>query len=114
MARALIGLAMLWQQSSADVDPPPTMDDVPAPTVATNAFQQRLWCMEEKESQHDPTAINRRSGARGLLQWLSSTAQAWGVTVGNRASEWSAAAAIHAVSETFFVSQWPVTARLCR
>lgn len=114
MARALIGLAMLLQQSATDVDPS-VVDDVPAPTISGSAaLDARLWCIEGHESQHDPSAINRSSGARGLLQWLPSTARAWGVTVGNRASEWSAAAAIHAISESFFVSQWPVTGRLCR
>ena len=140
MARALVGLLLLVHTTASldDGDGAPAVDDVPASTASAEpaptpevvqaplpavdysgawpfggSFAQRLWCIESHESGHDPSAVNSRSGAKGLLQWLRSTAQAWGVTVGNRASEWRAAVAIHAISETFFRSQWPVTARLC-
>ena len=77
------------------------------------ALGNRLWCIEGLESRHRGGAVNSYSGARGYLQWIGSTAQAWGVVPGNRQSEWSAAARMYANGEAFFRSQWPVTARLC-
>lgn len=109
MARAFLGLMLLMQSGGTDVESPEV--SAPAPAVAT--FADRLWCIEDLESGHDPSAVNRSSGARGLLQWLPATARTWGVTVGSRRSEWAAAVAIHDISESFFRSQWPVTARLC-
>jgi transglycosylase-like protein with SLT domain len=130
MAKVLLASLMLLNSSYAMDPTPGPVDEVAAPTVTPDddppavleehpgwpfggAFAQRLWCIEEHESQHSPYAVNRYSGAKGLLQWLDSTARAWGVQIGNRTSEWSAAAAMHALGESFFRSQWPVTARLC-
>lgn len=74
----------------------------------------RLYCIEEHESQHSGTAVNPYSGAAGWLQWLPSTAGTWGVTVGNRWSEWQAAARIASYGERFFRSQWTTLQRgLC-
>jgi hypothetical protein len=102
--------------STADVaaDDPPVVVINPHPDWPFDGvFAERLWCIEKYESGHYPLAVNRSSGARGLLQWLDSTARAWGVQTGNRHSEWNAAAAMYARGESFFRSQWPVTARLC-
>jgi hypothetical protein len=78
------------------------------------ALGRRLLCIERYESNHSATALNRSSGARGWLQWLPSTARQWGVIVGDRASEWNAAARIAALGERFFVSQWvPLQRGLC-
>lgn len=78
------------------------------------ALGARLYCIEGLESRHYGGAVNPYSGARGYLQWIGSTARAWGVVPGNRQSEWSTAARMLATSgEAFFRSQWPVTARLC-
>jgi len=78
------------------------------------ALGARLYCIEGLESRHYGGAVNPTSNARGYLQWIGSTARAWGVVPGNRQSEWSTAARMLATSgEAFFRSQWPVTARLC-
>jgi hypothetical protein len=129
MASALLGLMLLSSSYAMDCGDVPT-GEVAAPSVTANPdpplavnehadwpfsgpFAQRLWCIEGHESEHLSFALNRTSGAKGYLQWLDSTARAWGVQVGNRSSEWTAAAVIHARGEAFFRSQWPVTARLC-
>lgn len=78
------------------------------------ALGSRLYCIEGHESRHSGTALNRSSGARGWLQWLPSTARQWGVVIGDRHSEWNAAARIHALGERFFRSQWvPLQLGLC-
>lgn len=74
---------------------------------------QRLYCIESFESHHNGAAVNRSSGAAGWLQWLPSTARTWGVSVGDRWSEWSAAERIAGFGGAFFRSQWPVTSRMC-
>jgi len=74
----------------------------------------RLWCIEGYESRHFGGAVNPSSGARGFLQWLPSTAHAWSVVIGDRYSEWTAAARIAAQGERFFRSQWvPLQLGLC-
>jgi hypothetical protein len=91
------------------------------PTPATaptwpigGALGQRLWCIEGYESRHSGAAVNPTSGARGWLQWLPSTARAWGVVIGDRASEWNAASRIATRGEAFFRSQWvPIQRGLC-
>jgi hypothetical protein len=70
--------------------------------------------IEGYESRHSGTAVNSTSGARGWLQWLPSTARAWGVVIGDRTSEWTGAARIAARGEAFFRSQWVTIQRgLC-
>jgi hypothetical protein len=88
---------------------------LPAPAWPIGgALGQRLYCIEGYESGHSAWAYNRSSGARGWLQWLPSTARAWGVVIGDRFSEWSAAARIASLGERFFVSQWTTLQRgLC-
>jgi hypothetical protein len=90
-------------------DEPEIADDerlVPPPPEwpIGGALGQRLWCIEGFESNHSGLAVNRSSGARGWLQWLPGTARAWGVVIGDRASEWTAAARIAAQGERFFRS----------
>src|SRR5215471_2406097 len=112
----LAGLLLI--ASSSCVDCPPASVDETLTVVDGNAndwplggaFGGRLFCIEGLESTHGLHMLNPSSGARGWLQWLPSTARAWGVAIGDRRSEWFAAARIHAVSERFFLSQWPVTA----
>lgn len=88
---------------------------VSAPALPVNGpLGQRLLCIEGHESGHNGSAVNRTSGARGWLQWLPSTARAWGVVIGDRHSEWVAAARIAAQGERFFRSQWvPLQRGLC-
>jgi hypothetical protein len=75
---------------------------------------QRIWCIEGYESRHFGGAVNRWTGAAGYLQWLPSTAREWRVSVGNRWSEWMAAASIASLGERFFRSQWvPIQRGLC-
>lgn len=66
----------------------------------------RLYCIEGAESHHNGAAVNPSSGAAGWLQWLPGTARRWGVQIGNRWSEWQGAAAIAALGDRFFWSQW--------
>jgi len=78
------------------------------------ALGARLYCIEWYESRHFGGARNPYSGARGWLQWLPATARAWGVIIGDRTSEWQAAARIAAHGERFFASQWvPIQGGLC-
>ena len=127
MAQACLGIWALCQiiasdASTSDEAPPADPPDPPAAEVTDapvndwpigGAFGARLYCIESHESSHSGDALNRQSGAQGWLQWLPATARQFQVIVGNRRSEWNAAARIHAISESFFRSQWPVTARLC-
>jgi len=129
---ALVGLALLGQVACAgfvDCSGPPAepevaeaapQDEAPAAVVADcgmpicGPLGRRLYCIEGYESGHYGGAVNRSSGARGYLQWLPGTARAWGVVIGNRSSEWAAAARIAAQGERFFTSQWvPLQLRLC-
>ena len=127
---ALVGLALLGQVcfASTDVCAEPVAEAVeadvadvaPAPNVAEcdlplcGPLGRRLYCIEGYESRHFGGAYNRSSGAAGWLQWLPSTARRWGVLVGDRQSEWSAAARIAGLGEAFFTSQWvPLQRGLC-
>jgi hypothetical protein len=93
-------------------DPPRAVSDCGWPICGP--LGQRLYCIEQHESQHNGGAVNRYSGAAGYLQWLPSTAARWGVQIGNRWSEWTAAARIAALGEPFFRSQWTTLQRgLC-
>lgn len=93
--------------------PPEPTPAAPAPSISSG-LSARLYCIEEYESHHNGGAVNRSSGARGWLQWLPSTARQWGVIIGNRQSEWAAAARIAAQGERFFRSQWvPLQLGLC-
>ena len=61
------------------------------------ALGQRIWCVEGIESRHgaamyNPTPVWDGEHAQGFLGFLPSTARAWGASIGNRASEWNAAA----------------------
>jgi hypothetical protein len=57
---------------------------------------QRIYCVEAIESHHGAEMYNptpwHGEHAQGFLGWLPSTARRWGVVIGNRASEWDAAA----------------------
>jgi hypothetical protein len=127
---ALVGLALLGQvacSSIFDVCAEPAVDEPEAQTDESAEVEEsvcglplcgplgaRLYCIEGYESRHYGGAFNRSSGAAGYLQWLPSTARAWGVMVGNRVSEWLAAARIAAVGQAFFRSQWvPVQRGWC-
>ena len=93
-----------------DQDPPQQVLEVdPQPSCQVplcGSLGARLYCIEGYESGHFGGAYNSRSGAAGWLQWLPGTARAWGVIVGNRGSEWLAAARIAALGEGFFRSLW--------
>lgn len=62
------------------------------------ALGQRIWCIEGIESHHGIALYNpvpwRGEHAQGWLGWLPSTAARWGAQIGNRWSEWLAAAAM--------------------
>jgi hypothetical protein len=127
---ALFGLAMLGQVACAgfvDCSGPP-----PEPEVAAEAVDEpvvvvpdcglpicgplgaRLYCIEGYESRHNGSAVNFSSGAKGWLQWLPGTARRWEVVIGDRQSEWLAAARIASLGEAFFRSQWvPLQRHLC-
>lgn len=112
----LTGVNDAATETDSNAAPDLTVESVPVQQCdmpICGALGNRLWCIEGLESRHFGGAVNPTSGARGFLQWLSSTARAWGVTPGNRQSEWLAAATMYARGEAFFRSQWPVTARLC-
>lgn len=128
MAVALLGLTMLGQvvclgtDLCAQLAPDPVEvaaagDSTPVPDCylpICGPLGARLYCVEGYESHHLATAYNPTSGARGWLQWLASTARQWGVVIGNRQSEWSAAAQIAALGQRFFTSQWtPLQRGLC-
>jgi hypothetical protein len=59
------------------------------------ALGQRIWCVEGIESHHGAAMYNpmpwHGEHAQGYLGWLPSTATRWGVTIGNRGSEWDGA-----------------------
>lgn len=115
---ALVGLAMLGQvvcigsdQCAQPIAEPEVAEVAEAPVPECDlpicgALGQRLYCIEGYESRHYGGAVNPTSGARGFLQWLPGTARQWGVVIGNRQSEWSAAARIAALGNRFFTSQW--------
>lgn len=121
---ALVGLAMLGQvvcigtdscaqpiAEAADV----AEDQLPECDLPLcGPLGQRLYCIEFYESRHFGGAVNPTSGARGYLQWLPGTARQWGVLIGNRQSEWLAAAKIAALGNRFFTTQWvPLQRGLC-
>jgi len=122
---ALVGLALFSQvacNSIVDVCIEPEVElqeDMPLPVDLCDLplcgpLGARLWCIEGFESRHFGGAFNRSSGAAGWLQWLPSTARQWGVIVGDRVSEWSAAARIFDRGESFARSQWvPLQRGLC-
>jgi hypothetical protein len=64
------------------------------------ALGQRLWCVESMESGHgrwmwNPVGLwygNHIEHAAGWLGFMPSTARAWGAVIGDRVSEWAAAA----------------------
>jgi hypothetical protein len=81
---------------------------LPAPPPAPpgwpfgGSLGQRIFCIESIESGHGrwmwnpagwpPPFYNEH--AAGWLGWLPSTARRWGVTIGDRVSEWLGAAAM--------------------
>jgi hypothetical protein len=82
-------------------DPP--SPDVPVVVVVVpgwpigGALGQRIYCVEGMESTHGRFMYNRTpvwngEHAQGYLGFLPSTARAWGVVIGDRASEWNGAA----------------------
>jgi hypothetical protein len=130
MARVVVGLALLIHVSALDagggtdpapLDAPQTADSAADQPLAESsdwpiggALGSTLFCIEGYESQHGLNMFNRSSGAAGWLQWLHSTAVQWHVSVGNRQSEWDAAARIAARGRALFVSQWvPLQRGLC-
>lgn len=126
---ALVGLALLSQVicltpdvcAEATVEAEPEVADVAEATPLPECdlpvcgpLGQRLYCIEGFESHHYGGAVNPSSGARGWLQWLPGTARQWGVRIGDRQSEWLAAAQIAALGNRFFTSQWvPLQRGLC-
>lgn len=104
---AVLGFAMLLSCAASD--------EVPASDwPLAGPLAARIYCIEGFESQHGLYMFNRSSGASGYLQWLPSTARRWGVVVGDRYSEWAAAAQIAQLGEKFFRSQWvPLQRGLC-
>lgn len=88
-----------WVES----DDPPVQ--IPAAPVQSGmpfggAMGNRIYCIEAIESHHsaaprdqyNPTPVWNGEHAQGWLGFLPSTAQHWGAQIGNRASEWAAAA----------------------
>jgi len=73
----------------------------PVPTLANGwpiegPLGQRIYCIERIESNHgrymyNPIPVGTEH-AQGWLGFLPSTARRYGVTIGNRASEWAGAA----------------------
>jgi len=124
---ALVGLALLGQVICIGSDAcaqPPAEPEVAAEVTENQlpecdlpvcgSLGRTLYCIEGYESHHYGGAVNPSSGARGWLQWLAGTARRWGVTIGDRQSEWLAAAQIASVGRSFFVSQWvPLQRGLC-
>jgi hypothetical protein len=125
MAIAILGLTMLGQVVcfGTDLCAQPIPDPVEVAAVDAEPvcelpicgpLGQRLYCVEGYESRHYGGAYNPSSGAKGYLQWLPGTARQWGVVIGNRQSEWSAAAQIASLGETYLRSQWvPIQRGLC-
>lgn len=122
MTQACIGLALLCQIATADATTQAEVAVVEesAPLALAcdmpicGPLGERLYCIEFFESRHNGNAVNRSSGARGWLQWLASTARTWQVDVGNRQSEWSAAARVAGRGEALFRSTWvPLQRGLC-
>ncbi len=125
MAVAILGLTMLGQVvcMGTDLCAQPILDQTEAAVVDAEPscdlpicgpLGQRLYCLEGFESRHNGGAYNPSSGTKGWLQWLDGTARQWGVIVGNRQSEWAAAARIAAVGDRFLTSQWvPLQRGLC-
>jgi hypothetical protein len=64
------------------------------------ALGARIYCIEGIESRHGAAMYNPQpwygEHAQGWLGYLPSTARAWGVTIGNRQSEWDGAARMFA------------------
>jgi hypothetical protein len=115
----VLAAAMLLLGASGDSGSDPA-ELTPVPIVEPHdwplggALGARLYCIEGHESDHGLHMLNRSSGAQGYLQWLPSTARQWSVSVGDRTSEWLAAARIAAQGERFFRSQWvPLQLGLC-
>jgi hypothetical protein len=77
---------------------PPAAPAIPAcGWPICGALGQRIWCIEGMESRHgaamwNTTPVWNGEHAQGFLGFLPSTARAWGVAIGNRASEWQGAA----------------------
>jgi hypothetical protein len=112
---ALVGLALLGQvacNSIVYVCAEPLLEEPQQPAEdlcglpLCSPLGSRLYCVEGYESHHFGGALNRFSGAAGWLQWLPGTARAWGVVIGDRFSEWAAAARIADLGERYFRSQW--------
>lgn len=82
------------------------VEDAPAEQAVASdwpiggALGARIFCVEGMESAHGRYMWNPqgwpppyyREHAQGWLGWLPSTARTWGVTIGDRASEWAGAA----------------------
>jgi hypothetical protein len=68
----------------------------PAGWPIGGALGQRIYCIEGIESTHGRWMFNPTpwagEHAQGWLGFLPSTARRWGAVIGNRASEWDAAA----------------------
>ena len=91
---------------SVSAEAPVAISEASCSRPLCDALGERIYCIEMYESRHSGTAVNPWSGAAGWLQWLPSTARRWGVVIGDRVSEWHAAARIAAMGESFFRSQW--------
>jgi hypothetical protein len=95
-ARAQVAIpedvAAVADEAEAPAEVPMTVSGWPI----SGALGQRIYCIEGIESTHGRWMYNPTSWAgehaQGWLGFLPSTARRWGAIIGNRASEWDAAA----------------------
>lgn len=85
--------------TGVDLSPPVVLSPAgtnPGDWPIGGALGQRIYCVEAIESAHGRLMYNptpwHGEHAQGWLGYLPSTAQRWGVAIGNRASEWDGAA----------------------
>jgi len=80
--------------------PPPVAVQPPAPVVAGG-----IWgCIIRHESGGDPTAVNRSSGASGLVQFMDSTWHAMGMA--GKASQYAAAVQLAVAARLQAIAGW--------
>jgi len=69
-------------------------DDEQAPSPTLSPYSQRADCIVLHESRWDPSAVNARSGAGGLGQFLASTWATTPYAARSRFDPWAAHAAV--------------------